>query len=106
MRMPLKWEFPGGKQEKGESETDCIKREIKEEIGIEIAIVRKISSSIYDYGDLKINLIPFIARYAFGEIQLSEHKEYKLMDKSDLLNLDWAEADVPIVNELLKLETL
>ena len=35
MKMPLKWEFPGGKLEENESEIDCIKREIKEEINIE-----------------------------------------------------------------------
>lgn len=106
MRLPLKWEFPGGKLEEGESEIDCIKREIIEEINIEIEIISKISNSVYDYGDFKINLIPFIARYSAGEIQLSEHNDYKLIAKTDLLNLDWAEADLPIVKELLKIEKL
>ncbi|CAM3723154.1 NUDIX hydrolase [Flavobacterium saliperosum S13] len=106
MKLPLKWEFPGGKLEDGESESDCIQREIMEEINIEIDVIRKISNSIYDYGDFKINLIPFIARYASGEIQLAEHNDYKLLSKSDLLNLDWAEADLPIVAELLKMEQL
>lgn len=104
MKLPLKWEFPGGKLEDGESEIDCIKREIKEEINIEIEILEKISNSIYDYGTFKINLIPFISKYVSGEIILSEHKDYKLLDKSELLNLDWAEADLPIVEEFLKLE--
>lgn len=104
MKLPLKWEFPGGKLEDGESEIDCIKREIKEEVNIEIEILEKISNSIYDYGTFKINLIPFISKYVSGEIILSEHKDYKLLDKSELLNLDWAEADLPIVEEFLKLE--
>jgi 8-oxo-dGTP diphosphatase len=104
MKLPLKWEFPGGKLEDGESEIDCIKREIKEEINIEIEILEKISNGIYDYGTFKINLIPFISKYVSGEIILSEHKDYKLLDKSELLNLDWAEADLPIVEEFLKLE--
>ena len=106
MKLPLKWEFPGGKLEEGESEIDCIKREIKEEINIEIDIIKKISNSVYDYGDFKINLIPFLARYSTGEIQLLEHKDYKLLAKSDLPNLDWAEADLPIVDELLKIAQL
>lgn len=106
MKLPLKWEFPGGKLEEGESEIDCIKREIMEEINIEIDVIRKISNSVYDYGNFKINLIPFIARYSAGEIQLSEHNVYKLAVKSDLLNLDWAEADLPIVEELLKIQKL
>jgi len=104
MKLPLKWEFPGGKLEDDENELDCIKREIKEEINIEIEILKKLSNSIYDYGTFKINLIPFISNYVSGEIILSEHKDYKILDKSELLNLDWAEADLPIVEEFLKLE--
>ncbi len=104
MKLPLKWEFPGGKLEENESETDCIKREIREEINIEIKVLEKLSNSIYDYGTFKINLIPFISTYVSGEIILSEHRDYKIIDKSELLVLDWAEADLPIVEELLKFE--
>ena len=104
MKLPLKWEFPGGKLEDGESEIDCIKREIKEEINIDIEVLEKLSNSIFDYGDFKINLIPFISTYVTGEIILSEHKDYKLLDKTELLNLDWAEADLPILKEFLKIE--
>jgi 8-oxo-dGTP diphosphatase len=101
MKLPLKWEFPGGKLEPQESEIDCIKREIKEELNIEISILRKLSESIHDYGDVKIKLIPFIAKYNSGNILLTEHKDYKWMEKQDLLTLDWAEADLPIVREFL-----
>ena len=104
MKLPLKWEFPGGKLEVGESEIECARREIKEELNIEIDVSKKLSNSIYDYGTFKINLIPFLANYISGEIILYEHKDYKLLDKSKLLNLDWAEADLPIVEEFLKLE--
>ena len=104
MKLPLKWEFPGGKLEEDESEADCVKREILEEINIEIEVVKQLSNSVYDYGSFKINLIPFIANYISGEIILSEHKDYKLLDNSELLNLDWAEADLPIVEEFLKFE--
>jgi 8-oxo-dGTP diphosphatase len=104
MKLPLKWEFPGGKLEEDESEIDCIKREIREEINIEIKVLEKLSNSIYDYGTFKINLIPFISTYVSGEIILSEHRDYKIIDKSELLGLNWAEADLPIVEELLKFE--
>lgn len=103
MKLPLKWEFPGGKLEENESEINCIKREIKEELNIEIEILRRLSSSDYDYGTFKIKLIPYLANYISGDIQLSEHNDYRLLDKSELLNLDWAEADIPIVEEFLKL---
>lgn len=102
MKLPLKWEFPGGKLEHGENEETCIIREIKEEINIEIEIIKKLSNNIHDYGNFKINLIPFIARYVSGDIILTEHKSYKLLDPDDLLNLDWADADILIVEEFLK----
>jgi len=90
--------------ELNEEETDCIKREIREEINIDIEIERKLSNSIFDYGTFTINLIPFLANYISGEIKLTEHKAYKLLSKSELSSLDWAEADIPVLKELLKLE--
>ena len=104
MKLPLKSEFPGGKLELHESEINCVKREIKEELNIEIEVLKKLSNSVFDYGTFKINLIPFIANHISGEILLLEHKDYKLLDKIELLNLDWAEADIPILKEFLKLE--
>ncbi|MFC6247273.1 (deoxy)nucleoside triphosphate pyrophosphohydrolase [Flavobacterium psychroterrae] len=104
MKLPLKWEFPGGKLEINESEIDCIKREIKEEINIKIEVLQKLTNNIHDYGTFKINLIPFFVQYISGEIKLAEHKDYRLLERSQLLNLDWAEADLPIVEEFLKLE--
>lgn len=62
MSLPLKWEFPGGKLEIYENEIDCIKREIKEELNIEIEVLKRLSNSVFDYGTFKINLIPFIAK--------------------------------------------
>lgn len=104
MKLPLKWEFPGGKLEFNESEIDCIKREIKEEININIEVLQKLSNNTHDYGTFKINLIPFFVQYISGEIKLAEHKDYRLLNRSELLNIDWAEADLPIVEEFLKLE--
>jgi 8-oxo-dGTP diphosphatase len=103
MSLPLKWEFPGGKIESGESEDECIKREIKEELGIEIELISKLTPSTHDYTNFKIELIPFLARYTNGIIKLAEHKKHLLLEKDELKNLDWAEADIPILNEFLKL---
>lgn len=104
MSMPLKWEFPGGKMENGEDEIACIKREIKEELNIEIEVEQKLTNCIYDYTSFKINLIPFVVNYIGGEIKLLEHKDYKCLDKNDLVNLDWAEADLPILKEFLSIK--
>lgn len=100
MSLPLKWEFPGGKIEKNETEEACIKREIKEELNIEIVLLKKLSTSFYDYPNISIELIPFVAQYLSGDIVLKEHQSYQLLNLAELSNLDWAEADLPIVKEL------
>lgn len=54
MTLPLKWEFPRGKLEMGENEETCIQREIREEINIEIEIVKKLTHNIHDYGEFQV----------------------------------------------------
>ncbi len=103
MALPLKWEFPGGKIEENESEIDCIKREIKEELNIEIEVGKRLTPSLHVYEDFSIELIPYISVYQSGVLTLNEHKQRLWLDKKELKNLDWAEADVPIVNEYIKL---
>lgn len=103
MSLPLKWEFPGGKVDGNESEEDCLHRELKEELNINIKICERLSPSIHDYGTFAIRLIPFIVEYSDGEIKLAEHREAKTYAKEDLKDLDWAQADLPILYELLDL---
>lgn len=103
MNLPLKWEFPGGKIESGESEEECIIREIKEELNIKVQIVKQLTSVRYSYPNINIQLIPFKVNYISGKIILHEHKQYSLLEVKDLMTLDWAEADIPIVKELMRL---
>lgn len=103
MKLPLKWEFPGGKIEEGETAEECIIREIKEELGIKIELIHRLNTSDFNYPDFSIELIPFLANYISGEINLTEHKQFLLLERNKLRNLDWAEADIPILNELLVL---
>ncbi|SOE19815.1 8-oxo-dGTP diphosphatase [Spirosomataceae bacterium TFI 002] len=103
MKLPLKWEFPGGKIEKWETDEDCIKREIREELNLEIELIKKLTPAIYDYPEVCIELIPFIAKQIGGQLKLNEHADFKYLTKAELLNLDWAEADVSIVKEYLGL---
>ena len=63
MSMPMKWEFPGGKIEQGEAEIDCIKREIREELNIEIEVLERLTPSVFDYPTFTIELIPYTANY-------------------------------------------
>lgn len=103
MSLPLKWEFPGGKIESGESDEECIKREIIEELNIKIELISRLTPSRHNYPDFQIELIPFLAKYIDGVIKLTEHKKYLLLKKYELSDLDWAEADIPILNEYLNL---
>lgn len=103
MSLPLKWEFPGGKVEGEESIEDCLKREIKEELNIEINIISPLEPNLHAYPNGKeIRLIPFICEYNSGALHLAEHADYKWLKKDELLTLDWAAADVPIVNAYIK----
>ena len=103
MKLPLKWEFAGGKIEEGETEIECIKREISEELNIKIEVKKRLTPVTHQYPNFKIKLIPFIAEYLSGELELREHSNFLLADKNDLINLDWAEADLPILKEYLSL---
>jgi len=101
MHLPLKWEFPGGKIEANETPEACLIREIKEELNIDIEIIEGLSANDHQYPDKFIRLMPFICRQTGGEIILKEHAEYKWLDRKDLLDLDWAEADVEVVREFM-----
>ncbi|AQS93628.1 DNA mismatch repair protein MutT [Polaribacter sp. BM10] len=103
MKLPLKWEFPGGKIEEGETEIECLKREIFEELNIKIEIKNQLTPVTHEYPDFKIKLIPFTAEYVSGELILKEHANSVLVNKKKLINLDWAEADLPILKEYLSL---
>lgn len=99
MSMPLKWEFPGGKVHEGESLEECLKRELLEELTIEVEIIKKLPENVYRYPSFIITLYPFICSVKYGEIVLKEHVDYKWMLPKDLMSLDWAEADVAVVRD-------
>ena len=91
------------KIEEGESEIECIKREIFEELNIKIEIKERLTPVIHEYHNFKIELIPFSAEYISGELKLKEHCNYIIANKEELINLDWAEADLPILKEYLSI---
>jgi 8-oxo-dGTP diphosphatase len=106
MNMPLKWEFPGGKLEKGEKPAECLVREIREELGVEVRILHALPAIIHPYDTWTIELLPFVCEIAAGSITLHEHKAITWKSPQDLLDLDWPEADIPVLAEYLRyLET-
>jgi 8-oxo-dGTP diphosphatase len=103
---PLKWEFPGGKINKGESEEECIIREIKEELSIDIVICSRLEVVDYDYGFKHILLIPFVCDTLDDLPVLSEHIDFKWIAPSRLKEVDFSEADIIAANNYLKEQPL
>lgn len=96
--LPLKWEFPGGKQELGETEREGLAREIMEELSVEIVISEKLSTTSRNDGWREIVLIPFICSLPLGqEIVLTEHEQMRWLSREDFYSIDWAEADRRVV---------
>lgn len=102
MRLPLKWEFPGGKVEQGERAEECLIREIREELNVTIQLQKRMEAVVHDYGHQQVRLIPFQAVItAGGMIQLTEHAAYAWLKVDELAGLDWAEADLPVLRDYL-----
>ncbi len=102
MSLPLKWEFPGGKMEPGEDEKRSVIREIREELQLDIRLIRRLATVEYDYPSFRIRLIPFLARVIGGSLQLQEHADAKWISADELDQYDWAPADLPVVAQLKK----
>lgn len=90
-----RWEFPGGKVESNEDMHDCLKREIMEELGVEIYILEEFCKSVFE----EIELVAFKCKMK-GEIKNKDIQAYAWV--SDFSKYDICEADLPIVNKLLQ----
>ncbi|MHA2020022.1 MAG: 8-oxo-dGTP diphosphatase MutT [Promethearchaeota archaeon] len=101
MSRGLKWEFPGGKLRINETPEDCLKREIKEELGIKIKIRQLFDYVNYSYPDKNILLLAFLADFVFGEFVVTDHRQVKWVSMHELTNYELSSADVPIAQKLI-----
>ncbi|HRX56880.1 MAG TPA: (deoxy)nucleoside triphosphate pyrophosphohydrolase [Verrucomicrobiales bacterium] len=97
-----KWEFPGGKVEPGELPEAALQRELREELGIETDIGRALSVVSHLSQEVEILLCPYEVSHRSGVIESREHAELRWLDPRGeaWLGLAWAEADLPIEEEL------
>ena len=100
MHLSGRWEFPGGKVEAGESEADCLRREIKEELNLEIQPCKRLPESRFDDGERAICLIPYLCLLEGGRLTPREHDQVLWFDPEKLLELNWCDADVPVVRHV------
>ena len=96
-----KFEFPGGKMEEGETKKQTIIREIKEELNMDIIPIKELKTVEHEYPDFNLKMHSFISECLSTAVFLSEHIDYKWLSVSELETLDWAAADLPIVEQLI-----
>lgn len=94
------WEFPGGKVEPGETPEQAIVREIKEELVVEIAPQKLVTTVEYDYPKFHLTMHCFLSRIVSGKINLLEHEDAKWLARDELDSVDWLPADVEVVQAL------
>lgn len=100
--ISCKFEFPGGKIEPGETEQAALMREIKEELDLVIEPFQKYVLVEHQYPDFSIVMQSYLCRPLSEGVQLKEHLSCQWLKVEDLPALDWAAADVPIVEQLVK----
>ena len=96
------WEFPGGKIEDGETHEEALKREIQEEMELEIDIIGHFDDVKYVYPDFILKMYCYKCRTNDLEFKLNVHKDFKWLRREELKSIDWAPADCPIVKRLME----
>ncbi|MCX7842150.1 MAG: (deoxy)nucleoside triphosphate pyrophosphohydrolase [Clostridia bacterium] len=96
------WEFPGGKREQGETLEECIVREIREELELDIRLLGVFAKSIYRHNDKEIHFTVYNAELSGGNLKLNVHNEAKWVTVDDMGNYEFMPADIEFVEKLIK----
>lgn len=99
--VALKWEFPGGKVEIGESREQALVREIMEELNCSIEVLESFLTVNHSYKSFELTMYSFKCKLKSNKIKLTEHIDSCWLSIDELDVLDWAAADIPIVKELM-----
>lgn len=97
------WEFPGGKVEEGESPEDALRREIREELEVEVNVGELIDTVEYDYPAFHLSMKCYACTIAGGSPHLLEHEAAKWLISTQLGSVDWLPADVTLIPKIEKM---
>ena len=95
------WEFPGGKVEREEMAEAALKREIEEELAVVIEVGMAMNPVEWTDGEVSIRLMPYRCDLISGQPHPHDHEEIRWCDTDELMQLKWAPADIPILEEWL-----
>lgn len=98
--ISYKYEFPGGKVEAKESQEEALKREIMEELHMNIHVEKQFLAVRHQYPDFYITMNSYLCTCSSTTLKPEVHIDYKWLSVNELLSLDWAAADIPIVMKL------
>ncbi|MDE5071747.1 MAG: 8-oxo-dGTP diphosphatase MutT [Trichodesmium sp. St16_bin4-tuft] len=97
------WEFPGGKKEAGETIENCIKREVLEELGIEVAVEKHLITIEYNYSEIRLILHVYHCRYLRGIPKAIECDEFRWVTLDEIDRFTFPEANEQIITSLKKI---
>jgi 8-oxo-dGTP diphosphatase len=95
-----KFEFPGGKVEEGENHREALERELQEELFLEADVRNHITTIEHTYPDFSIKMHCFLVHLEKFEGRLNEHSSFASVSLNEADDLDWIEADRPIISIL------
>ncbi|HPX25479.1 MAG TPA: (deoxy)nucleoside triphosphate pyrophosphohydrolase [Treponemataceae bacterium] len=94
------WEFPGGKIEEGETPGQALEREIQEELCTKIRVEDFITTVNHEYKTFSITMHAYLCTILSGSLTLTEHLDSRWLSADELDTVNWAPADVPIVEKV------